>query len=152
MDTIALPFVEKVHWGVHFPFSHVPEGVPLLMHLPGHVQVTPQVGWQILTGMSLSGTGKSVNRPKYQVATHCINAQKHYCDPPVCLPTLMKNMLAAMCKPCILLKHTVKLMSPPGYSVWLALSQSTGNQWGGHSPSVSECEVFNWLVSILTTS
>jgi len=77
--------------------------------------------------MSRSGIGKAEIPPKYQVAIHHAIVQKHFCDPRS-LPTVMRNMLAAIYLPSMLQKHPAKFTSPPGCSVVLALSQSTRAQ------------------------
>src|SRR5882757_1739502 len=101
--------------------------------------------------MSLSASGKSANPPKYRVPIHRTIVQKRRCDPP-CLPTLTKNMQAAIDELSMPPKNHVKYISPPGPSVLLARPQSTQDQRGVHSPSVSALAVFRWQVSILTTS
>jgi len=101
--------------------------------------------------MSPSAIGKWVNPPKYQVPIHRTIVQKGRCHPQ-CLPTLTKNMQAAIDELSMLLKYHVKCISPPGPSVLLTRPQSTWDQTGVHSPSVSALVVFHWQVSILTSS
>jgi len=149
-DKIALSIVEEVHWVVHFHFSLL-EAASLLMRHLGQVQDTLQGPWRALAKMSLSAIGKSEIPPKYQVDIHRAIVQKHCCDP-WCLPTLTRDMLAAIHEPYMLQKHPVRSTSPPGSSDVLALPQSTWDQWGVLSPLVSGWVVFHWRVSILTTA
>jgi len=149
-DKIAQPFVEEVHWAVHCCFSLL-AGTSLLMRHLGQVRDTLQVPWHALSKMSRSAMRKSEVPPKYRVASHCAIVQKQRCDPQ-CLPTLTRNMLTAICEPCMLQKHPARCTSPPGSSDVLGLPQSTRDQWGVHSPSVSRRVVFDWRVSILTTA
>jgi len=149
-EQIALPFVEEVHWAGHF-HSSLLEGVSLLMCRLGQVQDTLQVSWEAMARMSLSASRRSEIPPKYPAATHCAIVQKYHCDAR-CLPTLMRNMLAAIHKPSILQKHPTKCTSPPGSSRVLALPQSIRAQWRVHSPLVFRRVVFHWLISIQTTA
>ena len=118
--------MEEVQWAVHFRFSLL-EGVSLLMHRPGQVRDTLHVLCQALAKMSPSANGKSEIPPKDGVAIHRAIVETHRCDPRS-LPTLMRNMLAAIYEPSMLPKHPAKCISPPGSSDVLAHPQSTRDQ------------------------
>jgi len=104
-------FVEEVHWAVHFHFSFQ-ERASLLMHRLRQVRDTLQVPWQALAQMSFSAIRKSEIPPRYRVAIHRAMVQKHHCDPR-CLPTFMRNMLAAIHEPSMLQKHPAKYTTSP---------------------------------------
>jgi len=149
-DEIAQPVVEGVHWGGDFHFC-VREGVSLLMRHLHQVWDTAQVHWQALAEMSLSAIGISENQPKYWVAIYRDVVEKRRYNPP-CHSSLTKTMLAAIYEPSMLLKHPVKYTPAPGSPDLLALSQSTRDQRGVHSPWVSGWVVLHWQVFIPTTS
>jgi len=102
---------------------------------------TLQVHSEALAEISISAIGKLANPPKYQVPILRIIVQKCQRDQ-LCLPTLTKNMHAAIDKPSMLPMHQVKCISPPGPACLLACSHFTQNQWGVHSTLVSALVVF----------
>lgn len=150
-NKIPPPFREMVQWGSHVYESNVPQRVPVLMSHCVQLWDTPPVSWQPLADMSLPAISKSVKPPKYRVAIHSTIGQRSHWEPQ-CLPALMKNVLTAIDELSIFLIHHMKCISPPGSAALLALSQSTGDQWGVQCPSVSERVVFHLRSSILTTS
>jgi len=95
--------------------------------------------------------GKSENPPKYRVAIHWTIVLKRYTDPR-CLPIPMGNMPGTIYVPSTHLKHPVKSISPQGSGVLHAHPQSSRDQHGVHSPSISEPGVSHSRVLILTTS
>jgi len=133
-DQIAPVCVEEVHWGEHFRVSFVLEGAPLLMGHLHQVQDTPLVRWQALAEMSLSGIGKSTNPPKHRLRIHCNIVQTCCWEPPY-LPTLTKNMEAAIDELSMLPKNHMKCISPQGPSVLVARS---------HVHSRSTCGEFSF--------
>jgi len=98
----------------------------------------------------ISAIGKPEYPHKDRVAIHHTIVQKHHCNL-CCLPTLTENMLTAIYKAYVLLKHSVKYMPPPWSSVWFAHPESTHDQQAVDSPSLCEGVVFDWLVLIPTT-
>ena len=148
-DKIALPLVEEVHLVVHIRSSLV-ERASLLMHCLSQVRDSLQDSWQTLAKMSLSTIRKSDIARKYWVAIHGTIVRKHGCDPRS-LPTLTRNMLAAIHAPSMLQKHPAECTSPPLSSDVLALPQSSRDQLGVHFPMVCRQVVFHWRVLILTT-
>jgi len=57
-----------------------------------------------------------------------------------------------ICEPSMLLKQLVRCISQQASSVLLGHPHSNQDQWGVHSPLVTEPRVFGWQVLILTTS
>ena len=125
-DKIALPCVEGVQWVVHFCLSLL-EGASHLMRHLGQVPDTLQVCRQAFAKLSLSAIEESEIPRRYWVANHRAIIQKHCCDPRR-LPTLTRNMLAAIYEPSMLQKHPANCTSPPESFDVLALPQSTRDQ------------------------
>jgi len=125
-DKIAPRFVE-VHWGVHFHFCLVLEGVPLFICLAGQVRDTLQVRLHALEEMSVSAIGKLQNPPNHRATIYCTVIQTSRCNPWF-LPTLICDMLAANNETSMLLKHPAKCISPQDCSVIAAHPQSTQAQ------------------------
>jgi len=131
----APPFVEEVHQGVHFDFSHVSEGVLQMMLPLGQIRDTLQVCWSWLLAMTHSARGKSVNSPKYPLAIHQMIVLRRHCNH-WCLPTQMSKMIATICKSFILQQRLVKCIFPHPSSVLHAHPHIIQSQQGVHAPSV----------------
>jgi len=148
---MAPPLAKAVHWGMQCHFCLRERASLLMCHLC-QVRDTLQVCWQALAEMSLSVIRKWENPPKCRVAIDHTIVQKCPCNPP-CVPTQMMNIsLAAIDEPSMLPKHPLKCTSPLGSSDLLALSLSTQDQWGVHSPFISRQVVVHWQVLIPTTT
>lgn len=148
---IARHCVQKVHWGVHFRFSLVLDGAPIMMCHHCHVHDPPQVCLQAFVEMSLSAIRKSDIPPKYWVAIYCIFAEKRCCNF-LCIPSLMKHMVAGIIEPSRIQKHPVDCISAPGSSVLHFFSQSTCDQSGVQCPFLCKPDNSDWQLSITTTS
>jgi len=110
---------------------------------------SPQVPWPALAEMCLSPIRKLEYPPKCPVAIHCTIAQKHHSNLR-CLPIPMGSMPATICEPSMLLMHPVMCISLQESSLLLALLHSIRDQWGVHSPLVSEQVVSQPLFSIFS--
>jgi len=94
--------------------------------------------------------GKSENQLTNWVPTDHTITQIHHCDA-LCVPTVMKTMLATIDAPSALLKYTLKCTSPRGSSVLLALTQCTHVEWGVHYLVEFGPVEFCWQVLFPTT-
>ena len=106
-DNIAPPLEEEMQKAKRFYCFQVCAGVPHLMLCPCEVWDSLLVHSQVLAELCPSAIRKLENLHKYQVATYRTIDLKHRFDPR-CHPMPLRNMLATICVPCMLLKDLVK--------------------------------------------